>query len=470
MATRPNVIVILVDDLRFDEFGAGGHPYLETPHIDRLAREGALFTRAFHTTPLCSPNRASILTGQYASRHGIIDNVGRDAQSHRLPNYHLALQALGYETAHVGKWHMGNDPSPRPGYDLWVSFAGQGQLMDPELFEDGRLRRVPGYVTDLLNERAVAFVARRRSRPFALFLAHKAVHPDLVQRPDGTFDPDRLGGYVPAPRHRDLYRGRHFPLRPNVRPIDEVLRAKPAFAEAFALRQGEPSQRLLRSLHAGTQEEIRARAAMMASVDEGVAMLVDALERAGRLDDTLILLLGDNGYFFGEHGLGPERRFAYEEGIRSPFVMRYPPAVAPGTVVQDLVLALDVAPTMIELAGGTPGPSVQGRSLLPLLAGRREGWRTSFLIEYFAEAAMPWLASMSYRAVRTQHEKLIHWIQREGLAELYDLDRDPYELVNLIAEPAYADAARRLRAALARHVVEALGVQVGDAGPRARDG
>jgi N-acetylglucosamine-6-sulfatase len=150
--------------------------------------------------------------------------------------------------------------------------------------------------------------------------------------------------------------------------------------------------------------------------------------------------------------------------------MRYPPAVAPGTVVQDLVLALDVAPTMIELAGGTPGPSVQGRSLLPLLAGRREGWRTSFLIEYFAEAAMPWLVSMSYRAVRTQHEKLIHWIQREGLAELYDLDRDPYELVNLIAEPAYADAARRLRAALARHVVEALGVQVGDAGPRARDG
>src|SRR5262245_56155322 len=156
---------------------------------------------------------------------------------------------------------MGNDPSPRPGYDVWVSFAGQGKLVDPELFEDGRLRRVPGYVTDLLNERAVACVARRRSEPFALVLAAQAVQPDLVQRQDGTFDPDGLGGYVCAARHRDPYRDGHSPPRPNVRPLDEALRSKPAFTEAFALRQSEPSQRLLRSIHAGSQEEIRARAA-----------------------------------------------------------------------------------------------------------------------------------------------------------------------------------------------------------------
>ncbi|MGH8695576.1 MAG: sulfatase-like hydrolase/transferase, partial [Burkholderiales bacterium] len=123
---KPNLIVILIDDLRFDETGASGHPYMKTPNIDRLANEGAKFVNAFHTTPLCSPNRASIVTGQYASRHGIIDNVGRDAMSHRLPNYHLALQSLGYETAHIGKWHMGNDARPRPGYDHWVSFRGQG--------------------------------------------------------------------------------------------------------------------------------------------------------------------------------------------------------------------------------------------------------------------------------------------------------------------------------------------------------
>jgi len=457
VAPRPNLVVVLVDDLRFDEFGAGGHPYLRTPHVDRLAREGALFTRAFHTTPLCSPNRASILTGQYASRHGIIDNVGRDAASHRLPNYHLVLQRLGYETAHIGKWHMGNDPSPRPGYDVWTSFAGQGRLVDPELFEEGRLRRVEGYVTDLLNERAARFVATPRTRPFALFLAHKAVHPDLTQRQDGTFDPDTLGGYVAAERHRDLYRGCVFPPRPNVRPL-EAADGAPAFAEAFALRRGEPSQRLLRSIQAGTQEEIRCRAAMMAAVDEGVGMLLDALEGSGQLDRTLIVFLGDNGYFFGEHGLGPERRFAYEEGIRSPFVVRYPPLVAPGTVIDALVLALDIAPTAIALAGEAPGPAVQGRSLLPLLAGRADGWRTAFMVEYVAESAMPWLVGMSYKAIRTARHKLVHWIQKDGCDELYDLERDPYELTNVLADPAYAEAARTLRADLGRLVVEALGL------------
>src|SRR5499426_4271789 len=151
MKRRPNILLILVDDLRFDEFGAGGHPYMLTPHADRIAREGALFERAFHTTPICSPNRASILTGQYASRHGIIDNVGREAMSHRLANYHLELQRLGYETAHIGKWHMGNDASPRPGYDHWVSFRGQGKILNPVFWEGGAERTVKGYVTDLLS-------------------------------------------------------------------------------------------------------------------------------------------------------------------------------------------------------------------------------------------------------------------------------------------------------------------------------
>ena len=135
---KPNLLVILIDDLRYDEFGAGGHPYMRTPNVDRLAAEGALFERAFHTTPICSPNRASIVTGQYASRHGIIDNVARDAMSHRLPNYHLELQKRGYETAHIGKWHMGNDGKPRPGYDTWVSYDGHGKIVNPTLNHDGR--------------------------------------------------------------------------------------------------------------------------------------------------------------------------------------------------------------------------------------------------------------------------------------------------------------------------------------------
>jgi N-acetylglucosamine-6-sulfatase len=242
MTACPNLMVILMDDLRFDEFGAGGHPYRQTPHIDRLAHEGALSTNAFHTTPLYSPNRASILTGQYASRHGVIDNVGRDAASHRLSNYHTVLQQLGYETAHIGKWHMGNDASPRPGYDTWISFPGQGQLVDPQLYENGALRLAQGYVTDLLNERAVAFVNKPRQRLFALFFAHKAVHPDVFQAQDGTIDFTTLGGYVAAERHRDLYPDGYFPPRPNVLPPDVGVQQKPAWRAAFALKASEGSQ------------------------------------------------------------------------------------------------------------------------------------------------------------------------------------------------------------------------------------
>ncbi|MDA8016939.1 MAG: sulfatase-like hydrolase/transferase [Thermoanaerobaculia bacterium] len=185
---RPNIVVVVVDDLRWDEFGAGGHPYLETPHTDRLAREGAMFLNSFHAVPLCSPNRASLLTGQYPSRHGIIDNVARNLLSHRLETFPLALDAAGYDTAFVGKWHMGNDPTPRPGFDEWAGLPGQGRTHVPFLFEDGELQEVEGYVTDLLTDRAVEFIERERNAPFLLYLAHKAVHPEARQLDDGSVD------------------------------------------------------------------------------------------------------------------------------------------------------------------------------------------------------------------------------------------------------------------------------------------
>ena len=465
----PNLLVILVDDLRYDEFGAGGHPYMRTPNVDRLAREGALFERAFHTTPICSPNRASIVTGQYASRHGIIDNVARDAMSHRLPNYHLELQRLGYETAHIGKWHMGNDGSPRPGYDTWVSYDGHGKLMDPTLNHDGKRVAHEGSVTDIMNALAVEFLERPRRKPFSLFYAHKAVHPDAEQAADGTLRIAAQGGYVVADRHKDLYRGAVFPRKPNMLPPDEVVRAKPAWAEPFAMRSGESAQRILDALQSGSQDEIRARAQMMAAVDEGLGAMLEVLERRGQLDDTFIVFLGDNGFFFGEHGLGPERRFAYEEGIRSPFLVRYPRRVKRGTRVTDLVICQDLAPTMIELAGGRPGPHIQGRSLLPLFArgakparrGSRAGWRKSILIEYWAEQALPWLVGMTYKAVRTDRWKYIHWINRarDGeLDELYDLDGDPYELTNLNRRRSAAPQRERLRRELRRLVAEAVGL------------
>ena len=457
-ARKPNILLILVDDLRFDEFGAGGHPYMKTPHTDRIAREGATFERAFHTTPICSPNRASILTGQYASRHGIIDNVARDAASHRLPNYHLVLQRLGYETAHIGKWHMGNDGQPRPGYDFWVSYDGHGRLTDPTLNEQGRYVKHAGYVTDIMNTMAVEFVERRHPKPWSLFFAHKAVHPDAEQAADGTF---AMEGYRPAERHQDLYRDGVFPKKPNMLTPAEVVKDKPAWAEAFELRKTEKARRLHEAIHSGGQEEIRLRACMMAAVDDGVGMLFETLARTGQLDDTIILFLGDNGYFFGEHGIGPDRRFAYEEGIRSPFLVRYPRRVKAGSRVTDLVILQDIAPTLIQLAGGTPGPQIQGRSLLPLMAGRRAGWRTSFLIEYWAENAMPWLVGMTYKAVRTDRYKYIRWVNRarDGeLDELYDLAKDPYEINNVVKRPAYRPTREKLRRELRTLVADALGL------------
>lgn len=460
---KPNLLVILIDDLRHDEFGAGGHPYMKTPHIDRLAREGMLFERAFHTTPICSPNRASIVTGQYASRHGIIDNVARDAMSHRLPNYHLVLQKKGYRTAHIGKWHMGNHGGPRPGYDFWVSYDGHGRLNDPRLNHDGQYRQHQGYITDIMNRLAVSFLEDHHRqhggrKPFSLFFAHKAVHPDAEQAADGTF---RVDGYVTAPRHQDLYRGEVFPKKPNMLTPAQVIRQKPAWADCFAIRSEPEGQRVLEAVHSGQQEEIRLRAAMMASVDEGVGQILSTLEAQGQLDNTCIVFLGDNGYFFGEHGLGPERRFAYEEGIRSPFVVRYPARVKPGSRNRDLVLCQDIAPTFIELAGGKPGPQIQGRSLLPLWAGQRRGWRKSLMVEYWAENAMPWLVGMTYKAVRTDRYKLIHWVNRGNdgeLDELYDLEQDPFELRNIARRADVQPIRTRLRRELRKLSADALGL------------
>ena len=270
------------------------------------------------------------------------------------------------------------------------------------------------------------------------------MHPDAHQAADGTLDLTRKDyGYKPAPRHADLYRGCAFPPRPNVMAPDDVVKGKPAWAEAFRLRAGDKAQAVLRAIHAGTEEEIRLRAAMMASVDEGVGMLLEALERTGQLDRTFILFLGDNGYFFGEHGLGPERRFAYEEGIRTPFVIRYPPLARAGRLgaragARPRHRADHPRAGRRDAGAADPGPLDR----CPCSPGAPQGWRRSFLVEYFTENAMSWLVGMSYKAVRTDRHKLIHWVNRDGVDELYDLEADPYELANVIGDPRYAATAR----------------------------
>jgi len=438
---RPNILLVVVDDLRFDDFGAAGHPFARTPHIDRLAREGAQFRNMFAVTPLCSPSRANIVTGLYTSHHGILDNTERSARSHELQTFARVLHADGYRTGFIGKWHMGNDPTPRPGFDDWSGMKGQGEAIDPELYENGRLARVRGYVTDIFTERALRFIAGNRSRPFLLMLSHKALHPNIVQQADGTTAPIGEGGFIPAERHKNLYAGVPIPRRANygVPPRD-----KPALARRIeGLAPLGPAT-------VAPDETIRDRLRMLAAVDESLGRIMEALAQQGVLDKTVIMLVGDNGYFYGEHGLSDERRLAYEESIRLPLLVRYPPKVPAGATPAALALTIDIAPTILDLAATKPLPGIDGRSLVPLFdaKGAPPDWRRSFLIEYTTDIVFPRVLKMGYDAVRDERYKFIRYRELEGMNELYDLQQDPFELQNLIGSVSSSELRRRMEGEL----------------------
>lgn len=438
---KPNIVVILMDDLRWDELHCTGHPFASTPNVDRIAAEGVTFRNAFVTSPLCSPSRACFLTGQYAHRHGITDNTDRSPASHRLPTFPRALHESGYETAFIGKWHMGVDNSPRPGFDHWVGFSGQGTYFNPELNVDGRVVKENGYTTDILARYAVETISRRRTAPLCLWLAQKAVHPELVQYADGSISDPNGGEFVPAERHKSLFTGARLPRRPN--------RSKPPAGKPALLRKiGN-----LPPLGPGTgtdDETIRNRARMMKSVDEGVGQIREALERMDKMDNTVFVFTSDEGYFFGEHGLSIERRLAYEESIRIPMIIRYPRLIRAGSSVDAMVLNIDLAPTLLELGGAPVDSGMQGRSIVPLLGSVKPAWRSSFLIEYWSDRTMQRMLNMGYRAVRTERWKYIHYADLHGMDELYDLKTDPYELTNQIAAPRARSTLESLQTELQR--------------------
>jgi N-acetylglucosamine-6-sulfatase len=438
---RPNIVFILVDDLRWDELGIVGHPYIKTPNIDRIGREGAMFRNAFVTTPLCSPSRAGFLTGQYAHTNGIIDNVDRSAASHKLVTFPLLLQQSGYETAFIGKWHMGNDDRPRSGFDRWVSFKGQGAYINPEINEDGKPVKPVGYITDILSGYAVEFIKQRRDKPFLVYLAHKAIHPEVSQNNDGSVNLADSERFFPAERHMNLYAGVTIPRRLNAR-------RSPVGKPALERRIGE-----LPPLGAGTgtrDDVVLGRQRTLMAIDEGVGEILRALKETGQLDKTVIVFTSDNGYFYGEHGLSVERRLAYEESIRVPLLVRYQRMIKAGTVCGEFALNIDLAPTLLSMAGVSVPGNIQGRSLAPLLKGERFKWRDSFLIEYYSDRVFPRIAQMGYRSVRNGRWKYIHYLELEGMDELYDLKADPYEMKNLITQPGAEKALHKMRLEMER--------------------
>jgi N-acetylglucosamine-6-sulfatase len=438
---RPNILLVVVDDLRFDDFHAAGHPFAVTPHLDRVAREGAQFKNFFAVTPLCSPSRANILTGLETRHHGILDNTDRSPRSHELPTFARTLRAAGYNTGFIGKWHMGNDPTPRPGFDYWVSMKGQGEVADPELFENGRLARAQGYVTDIFTQRALSFIRQPRTAPFLLIVSHKALHPNKVQRADGTTAAIGEGGFIPAERHKALYADARPPRRGNyaVPP-----KGKPA------LERPIPGLKPLGPDTVTPDETIRDRLRMLAAVDEGLGQIFAELEKQGCLDRTVVMVIGDNGYFYGEHGLSEERRLAYEESIRLPLLVRFPPRVKAGAEPTGMALTTDLAPTIIELTGAPALPNIDGRSLVPLFTRTPDDWRKSFLVEYTTDIVFPRTLKMGYDAVRTERYKFIRYRDLDGMNELYDLRDDPFELSNLINSPNAAEVRGRMEVELKR--------------------
>ena len=405
---RPNIVFVLMDDLRFDALGIAGHPFVKTPNIDRIGREGAMFVNNFATTPLCSPSRASFLTGQFVHTHGVIDNTDHNELSHKLVTSGLLLQRAGYDTAYMGKLHMGNDSSPRPGWTRWISFRGQGQYDDPLLNIDGKEEKVPGYVTDILTKNAVDFIRAERSKPFLLYVAHKAVH----------------GPFTPAARHKDLFENETIQRAPSAQ---DTLEGKPM------LQREIPNMPALKPGMGSNDQLIRNQLRCLTAVDEGVGQMIHALEEKKLLERTVFIFTSDNGYIWGEHCLG-DKRPAYEESIRIPMLARYPSLIKAGTKIENLTLNIDIAPTFLDLAGLQPVKEMQGTSLLPLLRGKTPKWRESFFCEYFEEKQYPRIAG--WQAVRNEHWKYIHYTHLEGMDELYDVREDKYEMKNRIHDAA----------------------------------
>jgi N-acetylglucosamine-6-sulfatase len=440
---RPNIVFILMDDLRFDELGCTGHPFAKTPNIDRLAKEGATFKNAFATTPLCSPSRSCFFSGSYAHATGITDNVDRSRESHAMVTWPRLLHDAGYETAFIGKWHMGVDASPRPGFNHWVGVPGQGKYIDPDLNVDGKPVQAKGYVTDIFNEYATAFLKRSHEKPFCLCVSHKCVHPDLEQRADGTLSDPNAAKFIPAERHKAMYAADKPPRRPNA---FQVPRDKPALMRKL---DGVPA---LSRQTATDDETIRNRLRLLMAAEEGVGQILNALEVGGQLDNTVIIFTSDHGYFYGEHCLSVERRLAYEETIRIPLLIRYPPLIKPGTVFNEFVLSVDLAPTLLELGGAKVPERMHGRSLLPLLKGENYQPRTSVLIEYFSDNVFPRVKNMGYEAVRMDRWKYIHYRELMDCDELYDLRADPYELTNRISDSSLQSTVAELQGELRRLV------------------
>ena len=455
-----NMVFVILDDLRFDGMGFLT-PEVQTPNIDELASRGVYFPNAVVTTSLCSPSRATILTGQTTQNHGIVDN--NNSSEDGLVFFTKYLQDVGYETGFFGKWHMGDDTdAPREGFDRWVSFAGQGHYF-PAVAPDGSRNKInvdgervdqQGYITDELTDYAMEWLQSQRdaSKPFFLYLSHKAVHSDAT----------------PAARHAHQYDEVEFRL-PDTVAVDAQYEAnKPMW-----VKNQRNSWHGIDFFYASDRkmtDYLRDYYGALSSVDESLGRIMQYLDDQGLTENTIVFFYSDNGYLIGDHGL-IDKRNAYEGSVRVPLVVAGPGAVPQGKVNQARVRNLDLAPTFLDIAGVASPPQFEGQSAWPVMTGEltRQQWNEpDFVYQYYWEWSFP-MTPTTFAIVRDD----LKYIQYHGIwdiEELYDLKKDPMERVNLINDPDYYHQRQALRLALYEQTANPAGKNAVPYTPRLAEG
>lgn len=458
--SRPSIVFVMSDDHAAHAISAYGSVINETPHLDRIADEGARLDRVFCTNSICTPSRATILTGTYSHVNGACSIYSEF--DHRVPGFAEVLQDAGYQTALFGKWHLGTTKKANPrGFDDWLIFPGQGAYRDPEMYGPDGVRVVEGYATDIVTDLSVAWLEQRDpTRPFCLLVHHKAPH-----RP-----------WVPDPKHADLYPVGSIPepatMWDDHASRSEVVRGVRMMLDDLTgndIKEPVPAE-LLGDEHAVErarwkyQRYLRDYLQTIQSVDDNVGRLLDWLDAEGLAEDTVVVYTSDQGFFLGDHGWF-DKRLMFEESLGMPLLVRWPAEIPAGSRCEAMITNVDFAATFLDMAGldaDAALPAQQGRSFRRLLRGEQiDGWPTSMYYRYW-EHDDPEHHAPAHYGVRTQRHKYIIYYN-DGLGtpgssermmpteyELYDLERDPAELTNVIDDPAYAAVRAALAEELAR--------------------
>ena len=472
-AQKPlNILYIMTDDHSFQTLSAYDGRYIQTPNIDRIAKDGVRFTNSFVANSISGPSRACMLTGKHSHKNGFIDNAHTfDGSQQTFPKL---LRQAGYQTAMIGKWHLTSDPT---GFDYWNILIGQGDYYNPTFIDNGEKRQIEGYATNITTDLALDWLSNKRDKdkPFCLLLHHKAPHrtwmPDTCDLrlyddvtfplPENFYD-EYAGRTAAAEQEMSIIKDMDIVYDLKMADKENEIHSNPNLEGAgrYIYNNLNPDQKaawdayydpIIADFKAKKrtgkelaewkfQRYMHDYCRVIHSVDRNIGRVLDYLEEQGLMENTLIVYTSDQGFYMGEHGWF-DKRFMYEESFRTPLLMRLPGGKR-GDIPQ-LVQNIDYAPTFLELAGVTVPSDIQGESLLPLLKGEEpQDWRDALYYHYYEYPAEH--AVKKHYGVRDDRYKLIHFYDDIDQWELYDLQADPTEMHNLYGQPGYEEVTRRM--------------------------